>query len=164
MPSASEVYAAREKNRIYIPRDRYLSEEAEKKAMAEKIERMELEADSKDKELSSQQEYLKLKARYEALQRSQRNLMGEDLGLLSSKELESLERQLDSSLKLIRSTRTQFMLDQLSKLQRKTFSQLQEEKSSLLQEKIYLTKVIFIYKDMNNENVEMICSKFVEHL
>ncbi|KAI4336561.1 hypothetical protein L6164_015075 [Bauhinia variegata] len=70
-------------------------------------------------ELSSQQEYLKLKARYEALQRSQRNLMGEDLGPLSSKELESLERQLDSSLKQIRSTRTQFMLDQLSDLQRK---------------------------------------------
>ncbi|XLR44424.1 hypothetical protein HN51_028550, partial [Arachis hypogaea] len=45
-------------------------------------------------ELSSQQEYMKLKARYEALQRSQRNLMGEDLGPLSSKELESLERQL----------------------------------------------------------------------
>ncbi|XVF02786.1 hypothetical protein REPUB_Repub04eG0204100 [Reevesia pubescens] len=56
-------------------------------------------------ELSSQQEYLKLKARYEALQRSQRNLLGEDLGPLSSKELESLERQLDSSLKQIRSTR-----------------------------------------------------------
>ncbi|CAJ2677555.1 MADS-box transcription factor 1-like isoform X2 [Trifolium pratense] len=70
-------------------------------------------------ELSSQQEYLKLKARYEALQRSQRNLMGEDLGPLSSKELETLERQLDSSLKQIRSTRTQFMLDQLSDLQRK---------------------------------------------
>ncbi|XP_020229786.1 MADS-box transcription factor 1 isoform X4 [Cajanus cajan] len=70
-------------------------------------------------ELSSQQEYLKLKARYEALQRSQRNLMGEDLGPLNSKELESLERQLDSSLKQIRSTRTQFMLDQLSDLQRK---------------------------------------------
>ena len=31
--------------------------------------------------------------------------MGEDLGPLSSKELESLERQLDSSLKQIRSTR-----------------------------------------------------------
>ncbi|TKY47783.1 MADS-box transcription factor 1 [Spatholobus suberectus] len=73
-------------------------------------------------ELSSQQEYLKLKARYEALQRSQRNLMGEDLGPLSSKELESLERQLDSSLKQIRSTRTQFMLDQLSDLQRKPSS------------------------------------------
>ncbi|KAE8716619.1 Agamous-like MADS-box protein AGL9-like protein [Hibiscus syriacus] len=70
-------------------------------------------------ELSSQQEYLKLKARYEALQRSQRNLLGEDLGPLSSKELDSLERQLDSSLKLIRSTRTQYMLDQLTDLQRK---------------------------------------------
>ncbi|KAE9610478.1 MADS-box transcription factor 1 [Lupinus albus] len=70
-------------------------------------------------QILSQQEYLKLKARYEALQRSQRNLMGEDLGPLSSKELESLERQLDCSLKQIRSTRTQFMLDQLSDLQRK---------------------------------------------
>ncbi|PPS03818.1 hypothetical protein GOBAR_AA16855 [Gossypium barbadense] len=70
-------------------------------------------------ELSSRQEYLKLKARYDALQRSQRNLLGEDLGPLSSKELESLEKQLDSSLKLIRSTRTQYMLDQLNDLQRK---------------------------------------------
>lgn len=31
--------------------------------------------------------------------------MGEELGALSSKELESLERQLDMSLKQIRSTR-----------------------------------------------------------
>ncbi|KAI8526825.1 hypothetical protein RHMOL_Rhmol12G0026900 [Rhododendron molle] len=70
-------------------------------------------------ELSSQQEYLKLKTRYETLQRSQRNLLGEDLGPLNSKELESLERQLDVSLKHIRSTRTQYMLDQLTDLQRK---------------------------------------------
>ncbi|RDX72318.1 Kinesin-like protein KIN-5D, partial [Mucuna pruriens] len=51
-----EVYAAREKNGIYIPRDRYLHEEAEKKAMVEKIERMELEAESKDKQLMELQE------------------------------------------------------------------------------------------------------------
>nr|BAS04482.1 MADS box protein [Gentiana scabra] len=70
-------------------------------------------------ELSSQQEYLKLKARYEALQRTQRNLLGEELGPLNSKDLESLERQLDMSLKQIRSTRTQMMLDQLTDLQRK---------------------------------------------
>ncbi|XP_010250667.1 PREDICTED: agamous-like MADS-box protein AGL9 homolog [Nelumbo nucifera] len=70
-------------------------------------------------ELSCQQEYLKLKARVEALQRSQRNLLGEDLGPLSGKELESLERQLDMSLKQIRSTRTQYMLDQLADLQRR---------------------------------------------
>nr|XP_043639033.1 agamous-like MADS-box protein MADS4 [Erigeron canadensis] len=70
-------------------------------------------------ELSSQQEYMKLKARYEALQQSQRNLLGEDLGPLSCKELESLERQLDTSLKHIRSARTQVLLDTLSDLQRK---------------------------------------------
>nr|AGT20513.1 SEP3 [Brassica oleracea var. viridis] len=70
-------------------------------------------------ELNSQQEYLKLKERYDALQRTQRNLLGEDLGPLSTKELESLERQLDSSLKHIRALRTQFMLDQLNDLQSK---------------------------------------------
>ncbi|KAJ0084104.1 hypothetical protein Patl1_30819 [Pistacia atlantica] len=51
-----EVYAAREKNGIYIPRDRYLQEEAEKKAMAEKIERMELVSESKDKQVMELQE------------------------------------------------------------------------------------------------------------
>ncbi|KAF9619293.1 hypothetical protein IFM89_006480 [Coptis chinensis] len=70
-------------------------------------------------EHSSHQEYLRLKARVEALQRSQRNLLGEDLGPLSGKELEALERQLDTSLKQIRSTRTQYMLDQLTDLQRR---------------------------------------------
>ncbi|KAK6116608.1 hypothetical protein DH2020_049714 [Rehmannia glutinosa] len=83
-------------------------------------------------ELSSQQEYLKLKARYEALQRTQRNLLGEDLGPLNSKELESLERQLDMSLKHIRSTRTQAMLDTLTELQRKEHA-LNEANKSLKQ-------------------------------
>ncbi|XP_057952211.1 agamous-like MADS-box protein MADS2 [Malania oleifera] len=68
---------------------------------------------------SSYQEYLKLKARVEALQRSQRNLLGEDLGPLNTKELEQLEHQLESSLKQIRSTKTQCMLDQLADLQRR---------------------------------------------
>ncbi|KAH7528898.1 hypothetical protein FEM48_Zijuj05G0126700 [Ziziphus jujuba var. spinosa] len=68
---------------------------------------------------SSYQEYLKLKARAEVLQRSQRNLLGEDLGPLSTKELEQLEHQLETSLKHIRSTKTQFMLDQLADLQNK---------------------------------------------
>ncbi|CAM8947657.1 hypothetical protein QQ045_017408 [Rhodiola kirilowii] len=83
-------------------------------------------------ELSSQQEYLKLKARYDALQRSQRNLLGEDLGPLSSKELEALERQLSSSLQQIRLTRTQTMLDTLTDLQRKEYL-LNETNSSLKQ-------------------------------
>ncbi|GAA0173613.1 microtubule binding motor protein [Lithospermum erythrorhizon] len=51
-----EVYAAREKNGIYIPKDRYLQEEAEKKAMTEKIERMELDLESRDKKFVEIQE------------------------------------------------------------------------------------------------------------
>ncbi|KAL6499826.1 Kinesin-like protein KIN-5D [Orobanche gracilis] len=51
-----EVYAAREKNGIYIPKDRYLQDEADKKAMSEKIERMELDLDSRDKQLAELQE------------------------------------------------------------------------------------------------------------
>ncbi|XP_002525916.2 agamous-like MADS-box protein MADS2 isoform X2 [Ricinus communis] len=79
-----------------------------------------VEVNKPAKELeSSYREYLKLKTRFESLQKTQRNLLGEDLGPLSTKELEQLERQLESSLKLVRSTRTQFMLDQLSDLQNK---------------------------------------------
>ncbi|XP_062106445.1 agamous-like MADS-box protein MADS2 [Humulus lupulus] len=66
---------------------------------------------------SSYREYLKLKTRFESLQRTQRNLLGEDLGPLNTKELEQIERQLESSLKQVRSTKTQYMLDQLSDLQ-----------------------------------------------
>ncbi|KAG7531571.1 Transcription factor K-box [Arabidopsis suecica] len=62
---------------------------------------------------NSYREYLKLKGRYENLQRQQRNLLGEDLGPLNSKELEQLERQLDGSLKQVRCIKTQYMLDQL---------------------------------------------------
>ncbi|XP_021997162.1 agamous-like MADS-box protein MADS4 isoform X2 [Helianthus annuus] len=88
-------------------------------------------------ELSSQQEYLKLKARYEELQRSQRNLLGEDLGPLSCKELESLERQLDTSLKQIRSARTQSMLDTLTDLQKKEYA-LNEANRTLKQRYLQL--------------------------
>lgn len=77
-----EVYAAREKNGIYIPRDRYLNEEAEKKAMAEKIERMELLSDAKDKQLMELQE----------LYNSQQLLTGE----LSDK-LEKTEKKLEET-------------------------------------------------------------------
>ncbi|KAJ4713239.1 MADS-box transcription factor [Melia azedarach] len=65
------------------------------------------------------QEYLRLKTTVEVLQRSQRNLLGEDLGPLSTKELEQLEHQLETSLKHIRSTKTQSMLDQLNDLQKR---------------------------------------------
>ncbi|KAH9722291.1 Developmental protein SEPALLATA 1 [Citrus sinensis] len=68
---------------------------------------------------STYQEYLRLKTAVELLQRSQRNLLGEDLEPLSTKELEQLEHQLETSLKHVRSTKTQCMVDQLSDLQKR---------------------------------------------
>ncbi|XP_048445677.1 MADS-box protein EJ2-like [Pyrus x bretschneideri] len=70
------------------------------------------------------QEYLQLETRVEVLQQSQRNLLGEDLATLNKKELEELEHQLETSLNKIRSTKTQFMLDQLSDLQNRVSHEL----------------------------------------
>ncbi|GMI97031.1 hypothetical protein like AT3G45850 [Hibiscus trionum] len=77
-----EVYSAREKNGIYIPRDRFLQDEAEKKAMAEKIERMELESEFKEKQMTELQE----------LYNSQQ-LLTADL----SEKLENKERKLEET-------------------------------------------------------------------
>ncbi|CAI9109893.1 OLC1v1009816C1 [Oldenlandia corymbosa var. corymbosa] len=74
---------------------------------------------AKEIEQSSYKEYLKLKGKYESLQRYQRHLLGDDLGPLDMNELQNLELQLESSLKLVRTTRTQVMLDQLTDLQAK---------------------------------------------
>ncbi|KAM3225897.1 hypothetical protein ACQJBY_058548 [Aegilops geniculata] len=53
------------------------------------------------------QEMSKLKAKFEALQRTQRHLLGEDLGPLSVKELQQLEKQLECSLSLARQRKVQ---------------------------------------------------------
>ncbi|KAL7091219.1 hypothetical protein ACP275_12G092000 [Erythranthe tilingii] len=68
---------------------------------------------------SNYQEYLKLKARVEVLQQSQRHLLGEDLGKFGPKELDQLECALDTSLKKVRFIQTQHMFEQLSGLQQK---------------------------------------------
>ncbi|XP_009615089.1 MADS-box protein 04g005320-like isoform X2 [Nicotiana tabacum] len=69
------------------------------------------------------QEYLNLKTRVEMLQQSQRHVLGEDLGQLSNKDLEQLERQLDSSLRQIRSTREE-SLTEMNKSLRMKFEEL----------------------------------------
>ncbi|KAK7341752.1 hypothetical protein VNO80_24691 [Phaseolus coccineus] len=84
-----EVYAAREKNGIYIPRDRYLHEEAEKKAIVEKIERMEQEAESKDKQL------VELKELY-----NRQQLLTVELSVKLEKTEKSLEETEQSLLEL----------------------------------------------------------------
>ncbi|KZV15989.1 hypothetical protein F511_14355 [Dorcoceras hygrometricum] len=62
-------------------------------ASAEKIQEEQLQLGNSD---------LQLKGRMEVLQRNQRHYMGEDLDSLRLKELQSLEHQLDTSLKHIR--------------------------------------------------------------
>ncbi|CAM6127678.1 unnamed protein product [Calypogeia fissa] len=74
----AEVYAAREKNGIYLPRERYFQDEAEKKAMAERLEIMEYEAEAKDKQIeglqyqceSKRQQQLDISSRLEASQQA----------------------------------------------------------------------------------------------
>ncbi|KAM3344407.1 hypothetical protein P3S68_024115 [Capsicum galapagoense] len=74
--------------------------------------------------MNSYQEYIKLKARVEVLQQSQRHILGEYLGQLNKKDLELLERQLDKVKKV-----TQNMLDQLTDLQQKEQSLLEINRS-----------------------------------
>ncbi|KAJ8537625.1 hypothetical protein K7X08_014165 [Anisodus acutangulus] len=50
-----EVYAAREKNGVYIPKDRYYQEESERKAMADQIEQMGVSIENQQKQLEELQ-------------------------------------------------------------------------------------------------------------
>ncbi|XP_037476440.1 MADS-box transcription factor 18-like isoform X2 [Triticum urartu] len=64
-------------------------------------------------------EYGSLKIKLDALQKSQRQLLGEQLDPLTTKELQQLEQQLDSSLKHIRSRKNQLLFESISELQKK---------------------------------------------
>ncbi|KAL1830255.1 hypothetical protein DCAR_0209688 [Daucus carota subsp. sativus] len=65
------------------------------------------------------QEVSLLNAKYESLQRTQRHLLGEDLGPLSLKELQSLEKQLEGALGQTRHRKSQVMVEQMEELRRK---------------------------------------------
>ncbi|CAL5331501.1 unnamed protein product [Camellia sinensis] len=73
------------------------------------------------------QEVSKLRAKFESLQRTQRHLLGEDLGPLSVKELQNLEKQLEGALAQTRqrkvlewsSKETQIMVEQMEELRQK---------------------------------------------
>ncbi|PPD95590.1 hypothetical protein GOBAR_DD07388 [Gossypium barbadense] len=96
-----EVYSAREKNGIYIPRDRFLLEEAEKKAMAEKIERMELESESKEKQITELQELynsqqLMTADLSEKLEKKEKKLEETEIALF---DLEDKHRQANATIK-----------------------------------------------------------------
>ncbi|KAL0436844.1 UNVERIFIED_CONTAM: Kinesin-like protein KIN-5D [Sesamum radiatum] len=101
MEDGKEVYAAREKNGIYIPRDRYLQDEAEKKAMSEKIERMELDLDSRDKRLAEVQELYNSQQQLtvelsDKLEKTEKKLQETEHALL---DLEERHRQANATIK-----------------------------------------------------------------
>ncbi|THU44502.1 hypothetical protein C4D60_Mb02t08050 [Musa balbisiana] len=80
------------------------------------------------------QEYLKLKTRVDYLQRSHRNFLGQDLDALNIKELDQLENQIEMSLRHIRSTKTQVIIDQLTDLKYK--EQMLQESNNILRRKL----------------------------
>ncbi|KAL6882696.1 hypothetical protein ACP4OV_011386 [Aristida adscensionis] len=66
------------------------------------------------------QEISRLKAKFESLQRSQRHLLGEDLGPLNIKELQQLEKQLEYALSQARQRKqTQMIMEQVDELRQK---------------------------------------------
>ncbi|KAL3526626.1 hypothetical protein ACH5RR_011282 [Cinchona calisaya] len=64
-------------------------------------------------------EYPKLLSKIELLQRNIRHYVGEDLDPLSLRELQSLEQQLETALKRIRTRKNQAMHESISGLQKK---------------------------------------------
>ncbi|XP_057755001.1 truncated transcription factor CAULIFLOWER A-like [Arachis stenosperma] len=75
-------------------------------------------------------ECIKLTAKIEVLEKNIRNFVGNDLDPLSLRELQSLEQQLDASLKRIRIRKNQVMNQSISELNKRA-RQLQEQNSLL---------------------------------
>ncbi|XP_010523709.1 PREDICTED: agamous-like MADS-box protein AGL6 isoform X2 [Tarenaya hassleriana] len=65
------------------------------------------------------QEVTKLKAKYESLLRTQRHLLGEDLGQMNVRELQTLEKQLEVALSMTRQRKTQVMMEHMEELRKK---------------------------------------------
>ncbi|CAA6668485.1 unnamed protein product [Spirodela intermedia] len=86
----AEVYAAREKVGVYIPKERYYQEESERKAMADQIEQMGVVLETNQKKIDDLQE------EYNAQLHQCSDL---------SKKLEATEKSLDYTSKLLGNTR-----------------------------------------------------------
>ncbi|XP_004303542.1 PREDICTED: 125 kDa kinesin-related protein isoform X2 [Fragaria vesca subsp. vesca] len=90
----AEVYAAREKNGVYIPKERYYQEESERKAMADKIEQMGLTQET------HQKKFEELHDKYVVQVRECHDL---------SSKLESTEKTLDHTARLLSNTEEDLM-------------------------------------------------------
>ncbi|KAH7685570.1 Plus-end-directed kinesin ATPase protein [Dioscorea alata] len=116
----AEVYAAREKVGVYIPKERYYQEESERKAMADQIEQMGVLVENNQKQLEALQD------KYNAqLQQS------EDL----SKKLEAAEKSLEHTSKLLATSKENLRHAQYS-LKEKDFiiSEQKKAESALAQQ------------------------------
>ncbi|XP_072974724.1 kinesin-like protein KIN-5A [Typha angustifolia] len=123
-----EVYATREKNGIYIPQDRYLHEEAEKKAMTEKLDRLEIDLESKDKQLVGLQELYDSERVLSAeltdkLHKSQKKLEETEHAL---SDLEERYRQANSTIK-----EKEYLILNLLKSEKELVDQAYELRSEL---------------------------------
>ncbi|TKY50140.1 Agamous MADS-box protein AGL8-like [Spatholobus suberectus] len=76
----------------------------------------------------------KLTSKVEVLERNLRNCVGQDLDPLSLRELQSLEHQLDTALKRIRTRKNQVMNESVTDLQKK--AKLLQEQNGMLAKKI----------------------------
>ncbi|XP_021296588.1 MADS-box transcription factor 6-like isoform X2 [Herrania umbratica] len=76
------------------------------------------------------QEVLRLKAKHESLQLSQRRLLGEELEELSMKELYNIEKQVDRALTQARQKKVQLLLERMEEL-RKREVELEDENKQL---------------------------------
>ncbi|KAK1562399.1 hypothetical protein Q3G72_011209 [Acer saccharum] len=85
----AEVYAAREKNGVYIPKERYYQEESERKAMADQIEQMGASMETHQKQ-------------HEELQDKYNSQVRQCSGL--SSKLELTEKNLNQTSKLLANT------------------------------------------------------------
>ncbi|RLN27873.1 MADS-box transcription factor 20-like [Panicum miliaceum] len=83
-------------------------------------------------------DHIKLRSKIEALQKSQRNLMGEQLESLTFREVRQLEQQIGSALRNIRSRKDHVLLNSIEELRKKERflleqnTLLEKEKAALL--------------------------------
>uniref|UniRef100_A0A151UD81 MADS-box transcription factor 6 n=1 Tax=Cajanus cajan TaxID=3821 RepID=A0A151UD81_CAJCA len=70
---------------------------------------------------NSYHEFLKLRSKYESLERTQRHFQGEELEPLSFKELQSLEKQLDITLALTRQHQAKKLMARADELREKVY-------------------------------------------
>ncbi|XP_047966623.1 kinesin-like protein KIN-5C [Salvia hispanica] len=91
----TEVYAAREKNGVYIPKERYYQEESERKAMADQIEQMTVTMENHQKKTEE------LQGKYDD--------QVQQCCALSNK-LDATQKDLDSTTKLLSNTEDELRL------------------------------------------------------